>query len=296
MRLHTGMDDVVRGSKQLSFAALCAAAACLPSLADEWEEIACADIPAEVSQRSGALILLDVASYIQTGLLGHFDAIRNAGESLPHDAATRAWKNLVAGQPDAAFNTENGYWTEDGFVFTGDVHASVNAPGINVGGQFMTIQLATSVDWESQTFGNGYYSIFFGNNNNDSDLFFSSASRNHTLIFNADNWGTRNNRPSIAWDGQYATAILGNGASYLVQGTALTDGMIRTNTSIPARNYCWGGQQSNAKYYVKGIFHSVRIYGKALSEEELAWNRMLDEVRYRGADTNINVIVASNVE
>ena len=296
MRLHTCMDDVARGSKQLSFAALCAAAACLPSFADEWEEIACADIPAEVSQRSGALIPLDVASYIQTGLLGHFDAIRNAGESLPHDAATRAWKNLVAGQPDAAFNTENGYWTEDGFVFTGDVHASVNAPGINVGGQFMTIQLATSVDWESQTFGNGYYSIFFGNNNNDSDLFFSSASRNHTLIFNADNWGTRNNRPSIAWDGQYATAILGNGASYLVQGTALTDGMIRTNTTIPARNYCWGGQQSNAKYYVKGIFHSVRIYGKALSEEELAWNRMLDEVRYRGADTNINVIVASNVE
>ena len=114
MRLHTCMDDVARGSKQLSFAALCAAAACLPSFADEWEEIACADIPAEVSQRSGALIPLDVASYIQTGLLGHFDAIRNAGESLPHDAATRAWKNLVAGQPDAAFNTENGYWTEDG--------------------------------------------------------------------------------------------------------------------------------------------------------------------------------------
>ena len=216
-------------------------------------------------------------------LAGHFDAIRNAGDSLPHDISSRVWKNLVAGQPDAAFNTGNGYWTEDGFVFTGNVHASVGSPGIGIGGPFMTVQLVTDVDWEAQTFGSGYFSIFFGNDENNTDIYFNSSSANRTLILNADKWGTSGNRPTLERDGRYATAILGDGISYLLQDAALSGGKTRVNKDIPARRFNWGGQQDNPNYYAKGVFHSVRIYNRTFTEAELAHNRKVDEIRFRNA-------------
>ena len=37
------------------------------------------------------------------------------------------------------------------------------------------------------------------------------------------------------------------------------------------------------------------MYARVLSEDELAWNRMVDDVRYHGSDGNANVIVESNV-
>ena len=36
----------------------------------------------------------DVGDYVQSGLVLHFDGIRNAGASAPHDPATTTWANL----------------------------------------------------------------------------------------------------------------------------------------------------------------------------------------------------------
>ena len=53
---------------------------------------------------------------------------------------------------------------------------------------------------------------------------------------------------------------------------------------------------------VIGTFHSVRVYGRALSESELAQNRVVDEARYRNeaskgkGNDDVNVVVASNVD
>ena len=77
---------------------------------DVWAEITYDDIPAEVTNRTGALIPLDAVSYIQTGLMGHFDAIRNVGLDQPHDPTATEWKNLVSGYPDAAFSANAGHW------------------------------------------------------------------------------------------------------------------------------------------------------------------------------------------
>ena len=261
-----------------------------------------------IAAMADAVRVYDVDDYVQDGLVGHFDGIRNAGATEVHNPTATTWKNLVPGQPDATFNTANGNWTDDAFNFTGDVHATVESPGIYVEGSNLSIQIATVVDWMAQPFvaGGKYYAIFFGNNNNnDTDIFINNNSEvSSTLQFNADKLGTsKNDRPSLtSWDGQYATAILGDGISYLVQGTTLTGGKTRTNTTIPARNFTWGGQEGNSKYYSKGTFHSVRIYKKALTEEELVQNRVVDEARYRNeaskgkGNDDLNVIVASNVE
>ena len=239
--------------------------------------------------------------YVQDGLMGNFDGIINHGADHLHNTYTRTWRNLVADQPSAAFNTANGTWAGNAFNFTGNVQASVEDPGINVGGPNLSIQLATVVDWTQQPHGSGYYAIFFGNPSNDAVVFINNTSTtasSNKLQFNVDTLGISSwkNRPTFEpWEGQYATAILGDGVTYLVQGTTLTGGKTRTNTTVPARNFSWGGQGGGAKAYAKGTYHSVRIYNRALTEAELVQNRKVDEIRFRGNFADYaNLIIATN--
>jgi len=236
--------------------------------------------------------------YVQDGLMGNFDGISNHGADHLHNTYTRMWRNLVADQPDATFTTANGTWSGNAFQFTGDGIAILDTPGINVGGSYMSAQIATVVDYTKQGTGSSWYPIFFGNPNNDTAVFFDNTSRKtNTLYFNADNLGTKNKRPSLTWEGKYATAILGNGVSYLVQGTTLTGSKTRTNTTIPAKRFTWGGQSSNTKNNVKGNFHSVRIYNRPLTAAELVQNRKVDEIRFRGNFADYaNLIVTTNGE
>ena len=236
--------------------------------------------------------------YVQDGLMGNFDAISNHGADHLHNTYTRMWRNLVADQPDATFTTANGTWSGDAFQFTGNGIAILDTPGINVGGSYMSAQIATVVDWNQQGSGSSWYPIFFGNPSNDTEMFFNNTkSKNNTLYFNADKLGTTNKRPSLTWEGKYATAILGNGVSYLVQGTALTGNKTRTNTTIPAKRFTWGGHDSNTKNNVKGNFHSVRIYNRPLTAAELVQNRKVDEIRFRGNFADYaNLIVTTNGE
>ncbi len=239
--------------------------------------------------------------YVQDGLMGNFDAISNHGADHLHNTYTRTWRNLVADQPSAAFNTANGTWAGNAFNFTGNVQASVEDPGINVGGPNLSIQLATVVDWTQQPHGSGYYAIFFGSPSNDAVVFInntSTTSSSNKLQFNVDTLGISSwkNRPTFEpWEGKYATAILGDGVTYLVQGTTLTGGKTRTNTTVPARNFSWGGQGGSSKAYAKGTYHSVRIYNRALTEAELVQNRKVDEIRFRGNFADYaNLIIATN--
>lgn len=236
--------------------------------------------------------------YVQDGLMGNFDAISNHGAGHLHNTYTRTWRNLVADQPDATFSTANGTWSGNAFQFTGNGIAILDEPGINVGGSNLSAQIATVVDSSQQGSGSSWYPIFFGNPSNDTEMFFNNTSKKtNTLYFNADNLGTKNRRPSLTWEGKYATAILGNGVSYLVQGTALTGSKTRTNTPIPAKRFTWGGHDSNTKNNVKGNFHSVRIYNRPLTAAELVQNRKVDEIRFRGNFADYaNLIITTNGE
>ena len=85
--------------------------------------------------------------------------------------------------------------------------------------------------------------------------------------------------------------------SYLFEGTTLANGQTCSgNKSIGARQYAWGGNSgSDTTRFIYGTYHSVRIYNAPLTEDQLAWNRVIDEVRFRGFVTNGVVVVASNI-
>ncbi|MBQ6141341.1 MAG: hypothetical protein IJI54_08645 [Kiritimatiellae bacterium] len=257
---------------------------------------------------SGAT-LMEPSAYVQTSLVAHFDGIRNAGADQPHSTTNRAWKNLVSGKPNAVFSAEDkGYWNSagTGFFFPGSVAAYLES-ALDIGTIF-TVQLVTDIDLSKQHTKNttgsagvkGRYPTYFYANGID-DGFYTDNNNSTTssnLIFkhNDGSGWVSGTRPSISgWGGKYVTGIVGNGVSYLVQGTELVNGQTCSgNKTIGARQYSWGGFPSNADRSIYGTYHAVRIYTSALTGDDLAWNRVVDEVRFRGVVTNGSVVVASN--
>ena len=278
--------------------------------------IAEADSHAEINEPNfpAGATLMEPSAYVQTGLVGHFDGIRNAGANLPHDPATRTWKNLVSGRPDAKFycngpESSDGYWNaaHNGFFFDGKETAAL-VSGIDMGMTF-TFQLVTDIDLTKQHTQNttgscaykGQYPTYFTPNTVD-DGFFSNnkgSTASKELIFKHNDsagWMNANARPSITtWGGKYATGIVGGGTAYLIQGTELVGGQTYTEKkNIGACPYAWAGKTSGTDRFIYGTYHAVRMYTKALTEAEVKWNRVVDEVRFRGVVTNGTVVVSSN--
>ena len=280
------------------------ALAALIAEANSWEEVYDSSLPA------GAMSL-DVGMYVTNGLVAHFDGIRNAGAALPHDPTAATWRNLVSGAPDAAFTASGGRWNyaRNGFFFDGKEAAYVVSPGVDVGTMF-TVQLVTDIDLSLQHTKNttgsagvkGRYPTYFYANKIDLGFFTdnNNSTTSTTLNFKHNQggqWVTASSRPGITgWEGKYATCIVGDGRSYLVQGTELGNGTASSgNQSIGATSFSWGGATTSADRSIYGTYHAVRLYDRVLTEDELAWNRMLDDVRFRGSDENVNVVVESNV-
>ena len=246
---------------------------------------------------------MEPSAYVQTGLVGHFDGIRNAGMNLPHDPTTRTWKNLVSGYPDAPFTGSGGNWTDDGkgFYFNGSsVYARLASPGIDLNHETSTIQLVLDTPTSQQPKGSGYYpAIFYSSDNDDFGIFLNNANNNRdtTLHWKVKAYRT-DNRPEIAnWGGKYVTGLFTKTDQYLFEGTQLANGKTcSSRTDKTAKQWSWGGSaRETANRYAKGTYYSVRIYNSTLTANNLVWNRLVDEVRFRGLVTNGTVVVATSL-
>ncbi|MBR6733783.1 MAG: hypothetical protein IKL96_05220 [Kiritimatiellae bacterium] len=249
------------------------------------------------------LTLMEPGAYAQQARLqGHFDGIRNAGADLPHDPDARTWKNLVSGGPDAPFTGGGGYWTDKGFYFDGSsVYARLASPGIDLNHETATIQLAVDTPTSQQPSGKGFYpGLFYSSDDDDIGFFLNNNNtkntKDTTLRWKVKAYRT-DNRPEIAnWGGKYATGIFMVNSQYLIEGTTLVNPKTCTSrTDRPAKQWSWGGSaRENPNRYARGMYYSVRIYDVALTESELAWNRILDDARFRGEFAGGCVAVASN--
>ncbi len=266
--------------------------------AESREEIIDARFP------TGATPMEPSAYAKQSNLVGHFDGIRNAGANLPHDPATRTWKNLVVGGPDAPFTGNGGYWTSDGkgFYFDGaSVYARLASPGIDLNHETATIQLATDTPTSQQPSGKSYYPAFFYSSDDDDFGIYIDNNNTKNTKSTILRWKVKayrtDNRPIIdVWGGKYVTGIFKIDSQYLFEGTELENRQTcSSRTDKAAKQFSWGGSaRETANRYSKGTYYSVRIYHAALTEDDLAWNRVVDEVRFRGVVTNGTVFIASN--
>ena len=247
---------------------------------------------------AAAVRVYDVGDYVQDGLVGHFDAIRNVGADEAHDSNATVWKNL-AGGPDAEFqylsgSAPNSCWTDTSYFFKEDAMATT-IDAIDLGTNF-TVQIAITANASAQgnVNGNDRYNNWFNDNPKQNCGFWTDKQK--TLVVGdfrkyINDTLTSGYRPECAnWDFKYMTYMLdGTGQQcYLFQTASRPEsGVNIIPLTHKGRKYCWGAEDANGngslQAFLTGEYHSVRLYDRVLSDAELQQNRKVDEARYRGA-------------
>ena len=285
------------------------AVAAMIAEAESREEIVEPNFPAGVT-------LMEPSAYVQTGLVGHFDAIRNVGMNLPHDNSATTWKNLATGGPDATFTHRSnspspGHWTDKSYYFNNGTMASTTGT-LNLGENF-TVQIAINASPSGQapttTSANGSndYHAWFNDRPKGNRGFWTYSHKNGNngkdLVGNFNLFGgPRIN--IVNWGGKYVTWMLdgANGKAYTFEDAAIpTSGSLVQSMTVTTSNisskHCWGGEITDTgvlQAFARGDYYSVRMYNKVLTDDELAWNRILDDARFRGEFVGGCVAVASN--
>ena len=245
------------------------------------------------------------SDYVQTGLVLHFDGIRNAGPDAAHDSAATTWKDLSPSAKDATFNTaeDGSAWTADGYSFGGGSYATVS--GKVTLGTVATVQAVTKTTIETLKESTGVngnqWSMFIGGQSSVNDacnIYYNKG--NKKFVFKNANGGNAD-LLQANWDGRYLTAIRNGNDKYLFSGAALPSSPAASGSqSAMGDVQFWlgsadGGSGSFAARYFKGPLNAVRLYSRVLDDGELAWNRAVDEARFFGVAIPESALLASAV-
>ena len=269
---------------------------------------------------SGARTAADYApaDYATGALELHLDGIeRGASATVWSDLSGHGRDATLAGNP-----TGTSHWTDDGYFFASNaVFATADSAAAKFAlGHRYTMQVladASSLDY-GQT---GKHGTFVAPYVNGSSVSLGS------IWYKDDGMYTVQHRHDglngAAWNGRAGIATRANGAdgsmTYL---TALRDGAafaLVAGTDYPATTnttgyqtcldwsrgttdkvaepgrWCVGsltlGGGGDPLY---GTIKSVRLYDRMLSEDELAWNRRVDEARFFGRLATTNVVLEAS--
>ena len=271
----------------------------------------------------------DVGDYVQDGLVLNYDGIRNAGADQPHAPAATTWKNLGSGGATydmvrystngtvgasstataAAWNADasRGAWTDKGFAFDkGAIFHEMASFTVPTNYTIQTLVDATAGDQS----GIGYIMCDYNAGNwagcclgirtsagggTPANSFYLVASQRPYFTAASDT-------AQIS----YATAIHNNAEGVIFSGTEApwnaTDGSYRSDLAkgpfVRENGISLGGHYPRTDEMFKGTIKNFRFYTKCLSDDDVAWNRFVDEARYfghTGALPVTNVVVASNI-
>ena len=261
----------------------------------------------------------DVNCYV-SGAVWNLDGICNVGADQPHSATALTWKNLgSSGADNDVFLQKNtggsnwatasadelsagtyGEWRANGFDFKGNSRWRASSPKRIDTGTKYTFQFL--VDASSANHTASYATIF---NSNWEKLALLINTSSNTIDFRTVESVAAKSFASIPGPAfTYATAIANSddNTEVFFSGTvAPTSGVgFRQSTKISGHSeagYVFGGA-NDGKSPFKGTFKFFRYYQKALSNEEVAWNRVVDERRFfnRAAPLPVtNAVVVSSV-
>ncbi len=249
--------------------------------------------------------------YVPSELLFHLDGISNAGIGAAHDLNAATWKDLSGNGFDASLNVhEDGTgneWREDGFYFNASA-AFVTTASFGLGTEYTMQILADAPTSQPNTFGTF---VSPGDFNTGTILYKKSQSG---LLHQTDDtignvWDTR---PGIEYPPSfgYMTAVRDESRACIFTGTEYPVNTTNEAGYVLRRGWCYGTKNSvalakrwtvgafltngvnpNVNYFLKGKIKSVRVYERVLSEDELAWNRKVDNARFFGMLSATNVVV-----
>ena len=251
----------------------------------------------------------DVGDYVQKDLVIHYDAIRNVGAGLPHSDTAATWADLspsgIAAANQACVYGGSGSWISNAYVFAGTSCMTMQQ-ALELGSEF-TIQIASDMDMsvDGRT-----RPVLFSSGSDKLQMIvdrsYAAVLESNVLCFRTTGYSgiTSGNSPYVNWaDGKYANAAFGDGKAFFTSGTSWPGGtrFVNDDVAMPELAYTFGGRvvggtSGGRNYCSIGKFHALRIYKRKLTNEELAWNRAIDEIRYRGSDVLplTNVVVTAD--
>ena len=252
---------------------------------------------AEAGGAAGADLDTFLGGYVTDGLVFHADGIRNAGASLPHDYSSTGWVDLVAGKVASFVHDapDGSCWTDDGYYFGGSSCAQflTQLTGLT---NVVTVQVVSDVTPSAQKQGVSWPTLFGCNNNDTCNLYNPNS-----LTFKNANGGNVW-MGGGAWKGRYVTAIRNATTNYLFQTTNITDAVKKETSqgNIGSATIRFGSAGNTVSLrkdrYLVGTIKAVRVYDRVLTNDEIAQNRAIDEIRFFGAALpQTNVIVASSM-
>ena len=227
------------------------------------------------------VLAYDADCYVPNGLLVHLDAIRNAGLTVEHSMDATTWANLGSAGGVATRKVDSdakgaGAWSDKAYVFTGGSY--FKAPSISLANQ-TTVQIGYDMITTAQ---NVSYPTYFGIQSDEFQLF--TQNKGADLIFKQNQVGA-DPRPTIRnWDGVFATAYVDGSAAALGDGRVAPPMTFHgSSNAIGNREYFFGGSGDNAATReLTGNGYCLRVYDRILTAEEIARNRELDNIRFRG--------------
>ena len=251
-----------------------------------------------------AITRLDETAYAQDGLVVNFDALRNAGANAPRDTSATNWVDLVSGRTatlkSLADDSILGCWTKNAYRFMGQSYFEFDE-AYQIGDHY-TVQVACDV-WapNSTSYNKGSFGVF----GRSGGMYMQRLVTENTWdsYYFGQYGGAAFQRIQFTnWDGKHLTMIRDGGN---MAGTSLTTAYpavaargshngATVSGNAPAKQWMIGGWNPNAANLMNGSFHAVRIYSKAISQDEMARNMLVDRVRFFGIVEEKNMVIVAS--
>ena len=241
------------------------------------------------------------------GLVLHLDGIRNTGAQAVHDSTATTWADLATkgGNARLVIPDADCGWKRDGYYFDGKsvaCYAIMNTP--RTLGTAFTAQAVLDFDCNNSHRINTAWPGILGTTATENDYFAMYYNQNNSgnpgVCLKVDGSHVREGGFK-SWNGEYVTG-LSDGTTAAVFQTVTPDATIALSKAAGTRTFTFCGGNGDGQGYttrrLNGTGKAARIYNRALTNEELAQNRAVDEVRFFGRSPAAtgDLVVTSTVE
>ena len=236
-----------------------------------WRKVGCC-LAAVAELAFGAVAEVPASAYVKQGLVANWDGIDNLADGSHHADAT-VWRDRVAGREFALTGVTvgeryfkfNNSSTSYGVLTSGATEAFPS--GVK------TVEIVAKLGSDGIALhGPTSSGVSFGR--------FES----HVLLSNFKDLSVGYANPGSDVANIYCT-VYGEGnlpTDLNLNGAAVTPSASVTYWGSPDADKAWLGKRSNAKECDCTIF-AIRVYGRKLTEREIAYNAAIDKIRFMGA-------------
>ena len=257
-----------------------------------------------IALQSDAALKYEPDSYVQDGLVLQLDGIRNIGAMKPHDSHATMWVNLV--NPSFAANLldytgtsstgaeGNGEWLADAYWLDADKYWQTETL---VGSEDISIELFGDFDVTQPA---GYANYVSKVTSDDMGIWTLNGTLKWKVDSAKDGLGfSSGSRPEIeSWNKLGFSAVMStSNCLFYSQGEVGTKTVSRSEShnSLTSSRYNIGCNYNAGKYPAKGKYNAVRIYNRALTQDEIRKNYELDQMRFVTGIPLTNAVVATSV-